>query len=233
MPTLRSGYIIVGAYADKVRRVAFAQLKDSVKEGVLKSSDIAYHVGQLNRVLYKVLVEDLKLGKGDVVRISIDYEVRQNLIEWKFDTLKIEAFRRIPDEEVANVLGKVRTEVKAVIEAAIQFTMEKLGETEDGDVVYVMKLGDREVGAFIATLVDEDIVFVKKGAAIEPTPMIVEKLRISCEGRPVDEAIKSNIDKFTSSARYVGYSEAARIIELVKKRVGVEYKVEKLEEVEE
>ncbi|MEL9997156.1 MAG: DUF2258 domain-containing protein [Sulfolobales archaeon] len=233
MPTLRSGYIIVGAYADKVRRVAFAQLKDSVKEGVLKSSDIAYHVGQLNRVLYKVLVEDLKLGKGDVVRISIDYEVRQGSIEWKFDTLKIEAFRRIPDEEVANVLSKVRTEVKAVMEAAIQFTMEKLGETEDGDVVYVMKLGDREVGAFIATLVDEDIVFVKKGAAIEPTPMIIEKLRISCEGKPVDEAIKSNIDKFTSSARYVGYSEAAKVIELVKKRVGVEYKVEKLEEVEE
>jgi hypothetical protein len=233
MPTLRSGYIIVGAYADKVRRVAFAQLKDSVKEGVLKSSDIAYHVGQLNRVLYKILVEDLKLGKGDVVRISIDYEVRQGSIEWKFDTLKIEAFRRIPDEEVANVLSKVRTEVKAVMEAAIQFTMEKLGETEDGDVVYVMKLGDREVGAFIATLVDEDIVFVKKGAAIEPTPMIIEKLRISCEGRPVDEAIKSNIDKFTSSARYVGYSEAAKVIELVKKRVGVEYKVEKLEEVEE
>ena len=233
MPTLRSGYIIVGAYADKVRRVAFAQLKDSVKEGVLKSSDIAYHVGQLNRVLYKILVEDLKLGKGDVVRISIDYEVRQSSIEWKFDTLKIEAFRRIPDEEVANVLSKVRTEVKAVIEAAIQFTMEKLGETEDGDVVYVMKLGDREVGAFIATLVDEDIVFVKKGAAIEPTPMIIEKLRISCEGKPVDEAIKSNVDKFTSSARYVGYSEAAKVIELVKKRVGVEYKVEKLEEVEE
>jgi hypothetical protein len=233
MPTLRSGYIIVGAYADKVRRVAFAQLKDSVKEGVLKSSDIAYHVGQLNRVLYKILVEDLKLGKGDVVRISIDYEVRQGSIEWKFDTLKIEAFRRIPDEEVANVLSKVRTEVKAVMEAAIQFTMEKLGETEDGDVVYVMKLGDREVGAFIATLVDEDIVFVKKGAAIEPTPMIIEKLRISCEGKPVDEAIKSNIDKFTSSARYVGYSEAAKVIELVKKRVGVEYKVEKLEEVEE
>jgi hypothetical protein len=233
MPTLRSGYIIVGAYADKVRRVAFAQLKDSVKEGVLKSSDIAYHVGQLNRVLYKVLVEDLKLGKGDVVRISIDYEVKQGSIEWKFDTLKIEAFRRIPDEEVANVLSKVRTEVKAVMEAAIQFTMEKLGETEDGDVVYVMKLGDREVGAFIATLVDEDIVFVKKGAAIEPTPMIIEKLRISCEGKPVDEAIKSNIDKFTSSARYVGYSEAAKVIELVKKRVGVEYKVEKLEEVEE
>jgi hypothetical protein len=233
MPTLRSGYIIVGAYADKVRRVAFAQLKDSVKEGVLKSSDIAYHVGQLNRVLYKILVEDLKLGKGDVVRVSIDYEVRQGSIEWKFDTLKIEAFRRIPDEEVANVLSKVRTEVKAVMEAAIQFTMEKLGETEDGDVVYVMKLGDREVGAFIATLVDEDIVFVKKGAAIEPTPMIIEKLRISCEGKPVDEAIKSNIDKFTSSARYVGYSEAAKVIELVKKRVGVEYKVEKLEEVEE
>jgi len=233
MPTLRSGYIIVGAYADKIRRVAFAQLKDSVKEGILKSSDIAYHVGQLNRVLYKVLVEDLKLGKGDVVRISIDYEVRQGLIEWKFDTLKIEAFRRIPDEEVASVLGKVRTEVRAVIEAAIQFTIEKLGETEDGDVVYVMKLGDREAGAFIATVVDEDVVFIKKGAAIEPTPMVIEKLRISCDGRPVDEAIKSNIDKFTSSARYVSFSEATKIIEMVKKRIGIEYKVEKLEEFEE
>ncbi len=233
MPTLRSGYIIVGAYADKIRRVAFAQLKDSVKEGILKSSDIAYHVGQLNRVLYKVLVEDLKLGKGDVVRISIDYEVRQGLIEWKFDTLKIEAFRRIPDEEVASVLDKVRTEVRAVIEAAIQFTIEKLGETEDGDVVYVMKLGDREAGAFIATVVDEDVVFIKKGAAIEPTPMVIEKLRISCDGRPVDEAIKSNIDKFTSSARYVSFSEATKIIEMVKKRIGIEYKVEKLEEFEE
>jgi len=233
MPTLRSGYIIVGAYADKIRRVAFAQLKDSVKEGILKSSDIAYHVGQLNRVLYKVLVDDLKLGKGDVVRISIDYEVRQGLIEWKFDTLKIEAFRRIPDEEVTSVLGKVRTEVRAVIETAIQFTMEKLGETEDGDVVYAMKLGDREVGVFIATVVDEDVVFVKKGAAIEPTPMVIEKLRINCDGRPVDEAIKSNIDKFTSSARYVSFSEATKIIEIVKKRVGIEYKVEKLEEVEE
>lgn len=230
---MRSGYVIAGAYADKIRRVAFAQLRDLIKEGVIKTSDVAYSVAQLNKVLYRALVDELKVDKGDVVRISIDYDVKQNVIEWRFDTLRLEVFRRIPSDVIEGTLSKIRSEIKSIMEAAVEFNIERLGETEDGDIVYVMKLGDKEVGAFIATPVNNDIVYVKKGAALAPSPMVVEKLRISCDGKGVEEAIKANIDKFTSTARYVSYNDAAKIIELVKKRVGVEYKVEKIEEFEE
>jgi len=230
MPTLRSGLVIAGAYADKIRRVAYAQLKDSIKEGLLKSSEVAYHVAQLNKVLYRVLVDELKIDKGDVVRISIDYEVRQGALEWKFDTLRVEAFRRIPDEEINKVLIRVKGEAQAIMEAAVAYNIERLVETEDGDVIYLMKLGDREVGAFIVTPVNNEIAFIKKGAAIEPSPMVVEKVRIDCAGRPLEEALKGGIDKLSSSARYVSYGEAARVIEFIKKRAGIEYKVERVEE---
>ncbi len=233
MPTLRSGYVIAGAYADKIRRVAFAQLKELIKEGTLKTSDVAYNVAQLNKVLYRILVDELKIDKGDVVRVTIDYDIKQNLVEWKFDTLKVEAFKRVPDEVVENVLSRIRSEVKSIMEAAVEFNIEKVSETEDGDLIYAMKLGDREVGGFIATPINNDIIFVKKGAAIEPSPMIVEKLRIECGGKSIEEAIKANIDKFTSSAKYVSYNDAVRTIEMIKKRAGLEYKVEKVEELEE
>ncbi|MCS7107866.1 MAG: DUF2258 domain-containing protein [Sulfolobales archaeon] len=233
MGTLRSGYIIVGAYADKVRRVMFAQLRDHVREGIIKGSEVAFKVAQLNKVLYKVFVDELRLGKGDLVRISVDYELKDGVIEWLFDTLKIEVFKRMPDDEVKTVLERVKEGIKAVAEAAVVFNVERLGETEDGDLVYVMKLGDREVGAFIITPVDNELVFVKKGAALEPTPMVVEKFKIECRGVSIEDAIKENIDKFSSNAKYVSLNDAAKIIELVKKRVGIEYKVERLEEFEE
>ena len=107
MPVLRSGLVIAGAYADKVRRVMFAQLKNEVKGGKLKISDIAYAVAQLNKVLYKVFVDKLRIGKGDVVRITIDYEVRNLSITWEWSSLEIEVFRRVPEEDVEKAVKTV------------------------------------------------------------------------------------------------------------------------------
>ncbi len=213
--------------------MAFAQLRDLIKEGSVRSANVAFQVAQLNKVLYRIFVDELRLGKGDVVRVSVDYEVKEGNIEWMFDTLKIEAFRRLSEDEVAEVLNKVRMNVKSIMEAVVAYSINLLGETEDGDLVYIMKLGDRDVGAFIVTPVNNELVFVKKGAALEPTPMVVEKLRIDCDGLSIEEALSQNISKFTSNARYVSFSDAVKIIELVKRRVGVEYKVERLEEFEE
>ena len=89
MPTLRSGLVIAGAYADKLRRAAFAQLKSAIKEGTIKANEVAYYVAQLNKVLYRIFVDELKIDKGDVVRVSIDYDLEPGKIIWKFDTLKI------------------------------------------------------------------------------------------------------------------------------------------------
>ena len=103
--------------------------------------------------------------------------------------------------------------------AEIEYTIEKIGETMDGDVVYVLKLGDREVGAFEVVPIDEEIAYIKKGAALDPSPMIVEKIKIPTDGKSIEEAIKANIGKFTSSARYVSHEEATKVIEYIKSRV--------------
>ena len=234
MPTLRSGLVIAGAYADKLRRTAFAQLKSAIKDGVIKANEVAYYVAQLNKVLYRIFVDELKVDKGDVVRVTIDYDVKPGAIEWKFDTLKIEVFKRVPDEEVEKVVKSVIEKAATIMEAAVQYIFEKIGETEDGDLLYIMKLDDREVGAFEVVPINEELIYVKKGAALEPNPIIVEKIKIMTEGRSVDEALKENIEEFTRNARYVSREEAEHIIDYIKKRaVGITEKAAEAREAEE
>jgi len=219
MPTLRSGLVIAGAYADKLRRTAFAQLKSAIKEGTIKANEVAYYVAQLNKVLYRIFVDELKIDKGDVVRVSIDYDLEPGKIIWKFDTLKIEAFRRVPDAQVDEIVKKVVSEAERIMAAAVEYSIEKLGETEDGDLIYVLKLGDREVGAFEVVVIDAEMAYIKKGAAIEPSPMIIEKVKIMTEGRAIEDAIKENIAEFTRSARYVSREEASKLIDYIKSRI--------------
>jgi len=223
--TLRSGLVIAGAYADKLRRVAFAQLKSLIKEGVISAKDVAYHVAQLNKLLYRILVDTLKIDKGDVVRISINYRVVDGKIEWDFSSLKIEAFRRIPQEEVDEAVRKVVERAGEVLEEAVGYRIEKIGETEDGDMIFVMRLGDNEVGAFEVIPIDSEFAYIKKGAATDPSPMIIEKVKIPLEGESIEDAIVKNIGKLTEKARYVSLSEAKRVIDYIKKRV-----IEKAEE---
>jgi hypothetical protein len=115
MPQLSTGFVIAGAYADKLRRVLFAQLRDEIKKGNIENRQVAYRAGELNRLLFEILVNKLKLDKGDVVRIRIEYDVKDGDIVWKLDTLRVEAFRRIPDEEVEKAVREVVGVAKEVL----------------------------------------------------------------------------------------------------------------------
>lgn len=223
--TLRSGLVIAGAYADKLRRVAFAQMRNLIKEGVISAKDVAYHVAQLNKLLYRILVDTLKIDKGDVVRISINYRVTDSKIEWDFGSLKIEAFKRIPQDEVDKAVKEAIEKAGEIIEETVGYKIEKIGETEDGDMIFVMKLGDTEVGAFEVIPIDSDFAYIKKGAATDPSPMIIEKVKIPLEGGDIEAAIANNVGKLTEKARYVSLSEARHVIDYIKKRV-----IEKTEE---
>jgi len=64
MPRLSTGYVIAGAYADKVRRVLFAQAKPL---GV-PSGSVVNASKDLNTKLLRVL-QECGIDKGDVVRI--------------------------------------------------------------------------------------------------------------------------------------------------------------------
>ncbi len=135
MPQLSTGLVIAGAYADKVRRVLFAQLRDEVKSGKLTPQKVAQKAGELNRLLYEILVNKLKVDKGDVVRIRVEYVVEDNDIRWLLDTLSVEVFRRVPDEEVAKVVRETVARAKQVLEAPVtaaeaEWTGEKPTVTE-------------------------------------------------------------------------------------------------------
>lgn len=232
MPRLSSGLVIAGAYADKIRRTVFAQLRDAIKEGVLKSNEVAFGVAQLNKLLYNILVEGIKVDKGDVVRIIVEYEIAPGKIEWKLDTLKVEVFRRVPDEEVRKVLESSLSRAEAIMTGIVEYSVERLGETEDGDVVIAIKLGNREVGALVLTPIDNEFIYIKKAAVLEPTPSIVEKQRIPLDGRTVEEAIKNNVSILTTAARYVPAEEARKTYEFIKRRVIPTAVIERIKEEE-
>lgn len=104
MPTLSSGLVIAGAYASKIRRTLFAQLSQKIKAGELETSEVARAAAEINQLLFNILVNDLKISKGDVVRIRVDYDIRGGSITWKKDTLRLEVFKRLDDTKIAEAI---------------------------------------------------------------------------------------------------------------------------------
>lgn len=97
---LRTGIIITGAYADRVRRVLYAQLSQMIKAKQIDSKEVARAAGELNQILYEAFVKNLALSKGDLVRIEIPYTVSGGKTSWDYSGLKVRAFREIGEEVV-------------------------------------------------------------------------------------------------------------------------------------
>lgn len=217
LPTLRTGLVIAAGYADKVRRVLFAQLRNDVKEGKLTNQDVAMAAGSLNRILFELLVNRLRVDKLDVVRIQVDYEVADSKVVFDFSTLSIELWRRVPSEDVEQVVKEFSEEAEKLLEEEIMFSVEKVGETDVGDVVYKVLYRGSEVGALLVTPVDGKVVI--RGAVVEPTPLVVKRTTIDVSG-DLDEYISSNVSQIFRQAQNVEKREASRvaneIISLVK-----------------
>lgn len=109
---LSTGLVIAGAYANKLRRTLFAQLRDLIKKNREFAREVARASGEINRLLYIILVENLGCDKGDVVRIRVKYSVDTSewRIKWDYNTLRIEYFKRQPDEQVLEIVKKVLNE---------------------------------------------------------------------------------------------------------------------------
>jgi len=94
MLKLNSGLVIAGGYAKKLKKTIFAQMQKSMKEGQISSQEVARAVGELNSILFHMLRDKLKVGKGDVVRIKIGYRIEGGRIVWDPMSLSIEIYRR-------------------------------------------------------------------------------------------------------------------------------------------
>jgi hypothetical protein len=219
MPTLSSGYVIAGGYADKLRRTMFAQLREEIKKGSVTSQEIARAVGELNSTLYRILVDRFKVDKGDVVRIRIDYGVENGKIVWDPSKLLIEVFRR--DQQVENAMKEIGGTALwgEAFGKGVEYQVNKLGETIDGDSVYTLMLGGEEVGAVIATQLDDEI-FIKKGAILHPSPMIFEKIRLSVKpGETLETTLTQKIQEAQRTGRHVALEEARKMVNYLRERV--------------
>ena len=107
-PALTTGLVIAGAYAVKLRRSLFAQIKQHVKLGQVDKEEVARASSELNSFLYQLIVERLGMSKGDVVRIRVEYFIEDGRIVWDLETLLVEAFRRVPEEDVKAALASLR-----------------------------------------------------------------------------------------------------------------------------
>lgn len=119
---MRTGIVLTGAYANRVRRVLFAQLSQRVKSGEIDGKEVARAAGELNTVLYEAFVKYLALSKGDLVRIEVPYTVSEGRIIWDYSNLRVRAFREIGEGVV-----------KKAIEEALKFREEQeaVGETSN------------------------------------------------------------------------------------------------------
>lgn len=119
---LRTGIVLAGAYADRVRKVLFAQLSQKIKSREIDNREVARAAGELNTILYEAFVKHLALSKGDLVRIQISYSIKDGRINWDYSSIKARAFREIGEEVVAKAIEEAlksrEAEKEAVGEAA-------------------------------------------------------------------------------------------------------------------
>jgi hypothetical protein len=201
MPTLRSGAVILGAYASKIRKTLFAQLKDKLKTGEISGQEVARAAGELNKTLYTLFVERLKLEKGDVVRISIDYEMEGQKINWKLDTIKIECFKRVPEEEIMKNLFDILKREKA------KYTLRKLRETKLGDLIFEVLENEKQIGLIVVTPLDNEAII---RGAIRPTT-IIQKRRVNIEGN-IEEYLSNSLKEILESGKKAEKEEVEKII---------------------
>jgi len=222
MPELRSGLVLAAGYADKLRRTIFAQLREQVKKDKELAKQVALYVGRLNRALYTLLVEELKVDKFDVVRITISYELDEvnKAIVWKWDTLKVEIYKRIPPETYEEALKKFVARAPTLAVEVVKYNVSKIGETFDGDLIYSIKIDEKEVGV-VEVLPVEDIVVLKKAAVIEPVTAIFEKAKIELKGRSIEDALIEQLSKIMEIARHVDTGEALQVINAIRGRLQI------------
>lgn len=206
-----SGLVIAGAYADKLRRALFAQLSPKVKSREISSNEVTRASRELNMFLYHVLVERLGLGKGDVVRIRIGYDVEDGAIRWDYGSLRVEAFRRIPQEEVDRVVKDALEHVEEVVERRL--TVEEAGRSPVGDLLFTVKIGDVEVGVLEATQLDDELLV--RGALISPEPVIIERTKVELGGRGAREVLEGRLRELAEKGRRVEREEAEEAVRLL------------------
>jgi len=231
---INTGLIPAAVYATKTRRALYALLQSLVKKDKEWGKIINDEIGKLNRALYHLFTVDLKIDKTDVIRLRIEFDVDEEgrRILWKWETLDIEVYKQIPKEEVRKHIEHLITMISEIVAKPINYVVEKIATTMDGDDVYLVKLDHEEVGAALALGVDENTIVLKKAAVLQPNPLIYEKTKIALDGRTAEQALQDELSLATKKGVHAEYSEALKIVNMIREKALLKH-IEKPEGVEE
>ncbi|MEM4461108.1 MAG: DUF2258 domain-containing protein [Nanopusillaceae archaeon] len=215
MTRLSTGFVIVGAYAKKLRKTLFAQLKDKIKDKEI-ANKLAYSSAQLNKLLFEVIVNKLKLEKGDLVKIVIEYEFDENKkeVNWKYDTLKIISYKKVPQEEIEKHLEETLKELKG----EPIFTIEKIGESADGDLIFSVLSNNKDVGIMVITPLDEKSYLLKKAVVVDKEAFEIEKVKLE-EVESLSETLTNIVNFETSLRKTINKEEGLNLINMIKKKL--------------
>jgi len=217
MSMLNSGLVIASRYAKKLKKTIFAQLQKNIKEGQISSQEVARAIGELNSVLFHILTDKHRVGKGDVVRIRIEYRIEGGKIVWNPMSLSIEIYRR-DDNAIEEIKSKV---VEYWIDSARQiarYEVSKLADTALGNTIYSVNLDGREVGLVLVLKIDDEV-YISSGAVLKPVASIVERTRIRLtKGVNIEGEIARAIQRFS---RQASEEEAKKIIELIRRGASI------------
>ncbi|WP_173866244.1 single- stranded DNA-binding family protein [Thermococcus henrietii] len=117
---LSTGYVRASGYAHKVRRVLFALARKKVEpKEIIRAS------AELNQKIFEEF-QRLNVSKEDVVRITVEFKIKDGSIVWDYDSLRIEVYRKGEEEKLAKAMEEVEErereleeKIKAIEEVAL------------------------------------------------------------------------------------------------------------------
>lgn len=98
---LSTGYVRASGYAHKIRRVLFALARKKVEpKEIIRAS------AELNQRIFEEF-QRLGVAKEDVVRITVDFDIKDGSIVWDYGSLRIEVYRKGEEEKLARAMEEV------------------------------------------------------------------------------------------------------------------------------
>jgi hypothetical protein len=107
---LSTGFVRASGYAHKVRKVLFA-----VTRGKVEPKEVVRAARELNHRIFEKL-QELGVDKSDVIRITVPFTINEGTIEWDYENLEVEVYKKSEEKNLAKAMEEVEEREKKLDE---------------------------------------------------------------------------------------------------------------------
>lgn len=214
----RTGLVLASGYANKLRRVIFAIVKDKIKLGEITQQQVAYRVGQLNAVLFKILAEMENVKKDDVVRIIVPFDVVNGDLVFNYKDIIVQLWRHDIETEKRIKEALEKLSEKGLVEREFNFALSK----EMGPVkMYDILLDNENVGKLyimvLQTSGDNLTISYNGVVTINGERYRIAGVETIQSGEPLEIMLRRIVNSAITEENRISESEAEKLIEEISK----------------